>query len=191
VSEPFPWPLERYRPLLRLRARQLDLHPRLRRRFDSSDLVQSAMLRALEKREQFHGTSEAAFVAWLQRILGNVAADRIDREFADKRDPRREQYLEALDHSSATWEGLLADRQPGPADVAEQLDELLRLGQALEGLPEDQGQAVLARDTLGLSIAETARRMGRSERSVAGLLRRGRERLHKQMHQPREAPHGD
>ena len=34
--------LERYRPLLRLRVRQLQLDPRLKRLWDSSDIVHDA-----------------------------------------------------------------------------------------------------------------------------------------------------
>jgi RNA polymerase sigma-70 factor (ECF subfamily) len=59
------WPLERYSSLLRLQARQLDLDPRLRRRFDSSDLVQEAMERAHRLREQFRGSTEGEFIKWL------------------------------------------------------------------------------------------------------------------------------
>ena len=40
------WQLERYQALLRLRARQLHFDPRLKRRFDSSDLVQETLLKA-------------------------------------------------------------------------------------------------------------------------------------------------
>ena len=45
--------LELYRPLLRLRARQLQLDPRLKRLWDSSDIVQETYCRAIKKFAQF------------------------------------------------------------------------------------------------------------------------------------------
>jgi RNA polymerase sigma-70 factor (ECF subfamily) len=41
------WDPGRYRDLLHLMARRFQLDPRLKRRFDSSDLVQEALLKAL------------------------------------------------------------------------------------------------------------------------------------------------
>ena len=70
------WQLERYRPLLRLQARRLELDLRLRRRFDSSDLVQETMLKAHEGLDKFKGATEAELIVWLQEILGNVISER-------------------------------------------------------------------------------------------------------------------
>ena len=49
------WELERYRPLLKLQTRQMELDPRLQRRFDGSDVVQEALLKAHVKLDQFRG----------------------------------------------------------------------------------------------------------------------------------------
>ena len=46
MAPPVQWQPERYRPLLRLQVRQLELDPRLRRRFDSSDIVHDTLLKA-------------------------------------------------------------------------------------------------------------------------------------------------
>ena len=104
------WSLERYRPLLRLQARQLQLMPRFERRFDSSDLVQETLLRAHRERGQFRGQGEAELLAWLHEILLHVAADEVRKATAQKRDVALEQSLEALAaDSSARWEKYLAD----------------------------------------------------------------------------------
>src|SRR5713226_5208632 len=79
------WQLERYRPLLRLRARQLHLDPRLKRRFDSSDLVQETLLKAHKNLHQFRGTTEAELVKWLQEILANALADQVRKATTGKR----------------------------------------------------------------------------------------------------------
>jgi RNA polymerase sigma-70 factor (ECF subfamily) len=170
--------LERYRPLLRLQARQLQLAPRFERRFDSSDLVQETLLRAHRDRGQFRGTTEAALLAWLHEILLHVAADAVRAARAQKRDVALERSLEALAaDTSARWEKYLADGQPSAAALAERHELLLRVSAAVGELPDDQRDAVILRDLMGLLVAEVAARIGRSPKSVAGLLRRGHARL--------------
>jgi RNA polymerase sigma factor (sigma-70 family) len=74
-----PW---RDRSLLRLQARQLHLDARLRRRFDSSDVVQETLTRAWQELSGFDGSSEAEFIAWLQKILANQLSKRTADPFA-------------------------------------------------------------------------------------------------------------
>jgi RNA polymerase sigma-70 factor, ECF subfamily len=109
VPAPTEWSLERYRPLLRLQARQLQLDPRLKALWDSSDLVQDAYCRAIEKHDQFRGTTEGELVRWLQRILANTVKDKIDAARAKKRDIGLMQSLEqAVADSSGRLEAFLA-----------------------------------------------------------------------------------
>jgi RNA polymerase sigma-70 factor (ECF subfamily) len=68
------------------------------------------------------------------------------------------------------------DSQPSPSDQAMQHEELLRLAAALEKLPDDQRDVIILMKH-GMSIATIAAQMGRTENSVAGLYRRGLERL--------------
>jgi RNA polymerase sigma-70 factor (ECF subfamily) len=183
-EERFPCTPEKYRSLLKMRAQELGVNPRLRRRFDSSDVVNEAILKAWEKRDQFEGTTEAEYVAWLQRILRNQAINMIRRELAHHRNPTLEVYEAAVEESSARWDAVLADDQNSPSGHLQQQELLLRLACALEQLSEDQRHAVIARDLLGLSLAEIAQQMGRTERAVGGLLHRGRERLRELMNSP-------
>jgi RNA polymerase sigma-70 factor (ECF subfamily) len=173
-----PWDLGRYRPLLRLQARQLQLDPRLRARFDASDLVQEALLKAHANLGQFQGGSEEELVRWLQTILENVVRDAIRRERADKRDPELERSMEAaVADSGARVRANLAAKGPSPSQQVELREQLLRLAAAVDQLPEDQYDVVVLRDLLDTPLAEIAGRLGRTERSVAGLLRRGRAKL--------------
>lgn len=172
------WPLERYRALLHLLVRQCQFDPRLRRRFDSSDLVQETLLRAYARRDQFRGTTEPERIRWLQEILSHVLADEVRKAHARKRDVALEQSLQAgLAESSARLEAYLADGRPGPGQQAERHELLLRLADALEQLPEDQRRVVIQRDLLGDPVSRIAEDLGRTEKSVAGLLLRGRRAL--------------
>src|SRR5262249_21646489 len=125
---------------------------------------------------------EAALMAWLHEILLHIAADEVRKATAQKRDMALEQSLEALAaDSSARWEKYLADSAPSPEAQAERQEQVLRLSEVIDRLPEDQRDAVLLRDLMGLSLREVAARTGRTERSVAGLLYRGHEALRKML----------
>jgi RNA polymerase sigma-70 factor (ECF subfamily) len=175
---PVPAPdFNRYRPLLRLQARLLQLTPRFDRRFDSSDLVQETLLRAHQNREQFRGGTEGELLAWLYEILSHVATDEVRKAKAQKRNLALEQSLEAsLADSGNRLAKYLAD-ESSPAEIAERHEQLLRISAAIETLPEDQRDAVIQRDVMSLPIIEIAQRMGRTAKSVASLLYRGHARL--------------
>jgi RNA polymerase sigma-70 factor (ECF subfamily) len=172
------WPLERYRPLLLLQARQLGLDRRLQARFDPADLVQETLLRAHRQRDQFRGGSEGEFIKWLQVILAHTADDMVDKERAGKRDVAREQPMPALvAESSARIEAFLADRGPSPSEIVARQEQLLRLAEAIEQLPADQRNVLILHDLQGAKVAEAADRLQRSEAAVASLLFRARRKL--------------
>jgi RNA polymerase sigma-70 factor, ECF subfamily len=178
MAQAADWSWERYRPLLQLQARQLQLDPRLRRRCDSSDLVQDALAKALRKLDQFHGQSEGERVKWLQEILHNHVMDKIDAEKAGKRDVRREQPIaDAFVESSARWDKVLGIEDGRPDREAERREFLLRLAQAMDSLSEDQRDAVLLVHLMRVKLGEAAEQMGCTEKSVSGLVRRGLENL--------------
>ena len=170
-----------FRPALLLQARQLylRLEPRLRPRFDASDVVHDAFVRAQANRQSFRGTTDAELIAWLREILANALLDRIDHERAQKRDPALERSIQGmLAESSAGLEVFLADRtQESPSRAAQGNELQRRLAAAVEQLPADQRDVVILRDLMGRPVARIAARLGRSEKSVAGLLERGRRRL--------------
>jgi RNA polymerase sigma-70 factor, ECF subfamily len=172
------WAIERYVPLVRLQARKIELDLRLRKRFDSSDLVQETMLRAHEGLAGFKGTSEAELAKWLQEILGNVLADEIRKATAQKRDVAVERSLnDAVADSFAQLEAYLTAGGPSPSEQAHRQEQLHRLAGAIEQLPEDQRDVVIQRDLLGSPVRDIAELLERTEKSVAGLLLRGRRRL--------------
>jgi RNA polymerase sigma-70 factor, ECF subfamily len=170
--------LQRCRPLLRLQARRLQIDARLKRRFDSSDLVQETLTRAVSRLDQFRGASEGELIRWLQRILHTVALNAVEEAGAQARDYARERPLqELMTDSSARLEFFLAAPAPTPAEKVERIELLLRLAEAIDRLPEDQRDAVNLRYLHGYRVDEVARLLDKTEKAVAGLLLRGREAL--------------
>ncbi len=173
-----PWPLERYRSWLRLQVRQLHLDPRLRHRIDESDLVQEALLRAVQNLPGFRGTTEAQLIKWLNQILGNVTIDLVRRERAGKRDVALEQSLQAaFDGSSTRLERFLCSEHASPSEQAVRNEEFLRLADGIDRLPEEERDALIRRHLLGASVQQIAADLNRTERGVAGLLYRAQKRL--------------
>src|SRR4051794_38471981 len=95
-------PLESFREYLRILAR-LQLDPMVRGQIDPSDIVQQALLKAHERRDQFRGTTNAERAAWLRVILGNQIADAL-RRHGRQRDGRGQSLEAALEQSSARLE---------------------------------------------------------------------------------------
>jgi RNA polymerase sigma-70 factor (ECF subfamily) len=140
--------------------------------------VQETLLRAHRNLDHFRGTSEAELIAWLQQILAHVIADEVRKARAQKRDVALEQSLQqVLADSSARLEAFLAGKGPSPSEQAERHELLLRVAAAVEQLPADQRDVFLQHDLLGTPVRQIAAGIGRSEKSVAGLLLRGRRRL--------------
>jgi RNA polymerase sigma-70 factor (subfamily 1) len=172
------WAMEHYRPLLHTFSRRIQLDPRLRRRFDSSDLVQESLLRAHAALGQFRGRTEYELIACLRAIVERVAIDQERTARAGKRDPALEKSLHTVAADSAAWlDQLLVADGPSPSSAAQLRELKVRLAVAIDQLPVDLRDAIILRDLLEESIDRIAKRLGKSKRAVAGLMRRGRRQL--------------
>lgn len=172
------WPLERYRPLLRLYIRRMQLDRRVLGCSDSSDLIQETYLRALKGLEGCQAQTEGEFVAWLGKILRRVAIDEGRAARALKRDPARLISLQAvLSRSSIDLQKLIAASTPTPSAVVRSDELRLRLAEAIDQLPEDQRDAIILRDLCEESVNDIAEQLRKTDRAVMGLLFRGRRRL--------------
>jgi RNA polymerase sigma-70 factor (ECF subfamily) len=78
-------------------------------------------------------------------------------------------------------EAFLAAEQSSPSVRAERNEELQRLAEALEKLPESQRQAIELHYLQGQSLAEVAAHLGRTKPAIGGLLRRGLDALRASM----------
>jgi RNA polymerase sigma-70 factor (ECF subfamily) len=173
--------LERYRGYLRFLARA-HLDPRLQGKLDASDLVQQTFLQAHQALAQFRGSTEAELAAWLRQILARNLAHAVRDLGRDRRDVARERSLEAaLEASSSRLEGWLASDQSSPSEVADRNEQLARLADALAELPDTQRDALVLHYWQDLSVGEIARGMGRTPAAVAGLIKRGLQRVRRHL----------
>ena len=170
--------LERCRAYLKLLAcSQVDSW--LGQRVDASDLVQQTLLDAVAQTDQFRGNSEAQFLAWLRQILANNLVDAFRYHGREKRDMARNRSLdEDISKSFRRVDALAAESRSTPSLRAAKNEQLFRLPDALELLPDQQRVAIVFHHLQGLKLSETGQRMGKSESAVCGLLHRGLKRLH-------------
>jgi RNA polymerase sigma-70 factor (ECF subfamily) len=152
------------RAYLRLRAGAM-----LRARESSSDLVQSVCRDVLQNLGQFRYPGEAAFRAWLYATALRKVADRAEYWQAQKRDAARDVPLEGND------EALLAVYRTSfasPSAHAMGREAMERLESAFDRLPDDYREVIVLSRICGLSRAEVAQSMQRTEASVRNLLSR-------------------
>lgn len=179
VSDPAV--VAQYEPYLRMLART---HARkaYQAKIGASDIVQQAMLQAVQGLDGFRGRTEAEFRGWLRQILAHHIC-HLDRDLhRDKRDIRREQSMEQkLAQSSMRLEGLLAGEGPTPSQHAALGENVLQLAEAVQRLPDAQREAIQLHYLEGMKLSDVAEQMQKSSGAIAGLLHRGMKTLRSQL----------
>lgn len=165
-----------YRGYLRVLA-QREIGGRLDARLDASDLIQQTCLSAVKNFTKFKGQGLPEFNVWLRQIHQRNIQDAVrEHVLAAQRALSREQQLEP-----GAEERLAKAGEPSPSGRVMATEEAAVLAGALEELPADQREAVRLRYLEGLALAEIVDRLGRSEPSVAGLLKRGLQALREKL----------
>ena len=171
--------LEMYRPYLLCLARQ-QLDRRLQSKVDLSGVVNQTLFEARQRLADVPKGNEAEILRWLRSILAHNMIDETRSYRGPTRDAAREVSLEAdLEQSSERLAACLAVEQTSPSQRIAKTEDLVRLAQAITGLPEEQRAAVECHHLQGLSLVETAEKLGTSKAAVAGLLYRGLNALRK------------
>jgi RNA polymerase sigma-70 factor (ECF subfamily) len=119
-------------------------------------------------RFQFQG--EANFKHWLYTTALRKIANRYEYYGADKRDPAKEVAGSPSDADGPVLECYRSFYTP--SEHAMMREELSRVEQAFEKLPEDYREVIVLARVVGLSRAEIAEKMGRTEGAVRTLLSR-------------------
>jgi RNA polymerase sigma-70 factor (ECF subfamily) len=142
----------RLRPYLRCRAQE-QLDQQLQVKVSPSDLVQETLLEAHRGFGEFHGSSRAELVVWVQGILNHRMQTAYRRyRGTDKRDLSREVRLHESKRSEQQIQ--LAAAQSSPSAQAIAGEEIARLEQAIQQLPPRYEQVIRLRNELGLSFQE-------------------------------------
>ena len=171
--------LEQYRGYLLMLAHRYLSEP-LRRRVDPADIVQVTFMEAGRDLPSFRGETPAEFAGWLRGMLKNNVASAVTRHVTtQKRSIRREAHAGPAPGGSGggDWIAGMPGSRTSPSGVAVRGEAVMALMAALHGLPETQAEAIRLRYMEGLPLAEIVERMGKSDTAVAGLLKRGLQKL--------------
>lgn len=168
------WDLAYYRKILKRRAHQLGMDPRIRVRENESDLANETLLRAHVSPEPFRGATEEERIAWLLKIQDNLYRELVAKYRTLMRDVGMERAAveQALNESTAFWLQNLADDGASPSDQAVDREERELLERALATLPEWERAIMTLHHKDGMSMQEVADALGTTKGTVAGVVRR-------------------
>jgi RNA polymerase sigma-70 factor (ECF subfamily) len=160
---------ERVRRIIRLR-----LDRKLRPKLDSVDVVQDALILALDGLKDFTYKNEGDFLRWLSRIAENRLRDIFDKFHADKRDIHKEMPFrkEGSNASGGSVGAAGAMRTTTPSVIMRKREALDKLEQALDKLKPEYKRVIVLKRIEGLSHAEIAARLGKNTGAVRMLLAR-------------------
>jgi RNA polymerase sigma-70 factor, ECF subfamily len=135
---------------------------------DAEDLTEQAFLQAYRHFERAQRESDGRPMRpWLIRIAHNLAAN-----YYRDRSRRPEAALEHADAVAAPH---------GTERIVEGRDEMRRVIEELQGLPDDRREALIMRFALGMDNREIARAMGRSDGATKVLIHRAIKQLEERM----------
>ena len=141
--------------------------------YDAEDLAEEVFMKVLEAIDRFQWR-EAPFSAWLFRIAHNAIISQRRKDTARGK-------------SAPLLEGVPID-SAGPEELVEHQLVLAEVMAAAQKLPEAQRQVIAFRFSAGLSVAETARAMGKGEGNVKVIQHKAIAKLREMMGQPRKQP---
>jgi RNA polymerase sigma-70 factor (ECF subfamily) len=136
--------------------------------YDAEDLAEEVFMKVLEAIERFQWR-EAPFSAWLFRIAHNAVISQRRKETARGK-------------SAPLLDGLPVD-SAGPEELVEHRLVLNEVMEAAQKLPDAQRQVIAYRFAAGLSVAETARAMGKGEGNVKVIQHKAIAKLREMMGQ--------
>ncbi len=157
------------RAFIRMRA-----GPLIRRRESESDLAQSVCREVLEHVDRFQYGDEAGFKRWLYTTALRKILHRHDYWAADKRAIGREEPRPASAPSQAGDDPLYNAYRTfsTPSQHVIQREQIERVEKAFDQLRDEQREIISLAHVVGLSRAEIAEQLGKSEGAVRTMLSR-------------------
>jgi RNA polymerase sigma-70 factor (ECF subfamily) len=144
----------------------------LRGLMTAPDLVQSVCREVLEDLGDFEFRGEGPFRHWLFVRAENKLREKHRYHHRDKRDRQKAVSMSVASTAFTAYRTLHT-----PSKDLEVQETMRRVEAAFDQLPEDYREAVTLHKLCGLSHAEIAERMNRSEGAVRNLVYRGISRL--------------
>jgi RNA polymerase sigma-70 factor (ECF subfamily) len=130
---------------------------------DAEDVAEEIFLKMLGGLPGYEWR-KVPFAAWLMRIARNEVVSFL------RRNGRRA-------HDTELPEEMVDRGNNDPAEAAEKVMALEDLRKAVVLLPEAQREVIILRFASGLSVADTARALGKNENNVKVLQHKGMQRL--------------
>jgi RNA polymerase sigma-70 factor (ECF subfamily) len=179
-----------YRNYLRMVVRT-GLGARLRERVELSDVVQEALVEVVRQFPQFTGTTEAALVGWLRKLVGQKLADLGRYHSRAKRagDAAAVPLEAARDPVGSDSDGgrlldVLALSQTSPSEAASRRELTVLLADALQDLPEIEAEVLWLYHADNLSFEAIGERLGISRKVVRAHWARGLRGLKRKIEHP-------
>lgn len=125
----------------------------------AEDALQETFMRIWQRAASYDETI-ASPMAWMATIARNQAIDL------------RRRSAERLAAAASELDETIADESPDPESLAGQAGDLRRLGECMQGLPNERQQLVLLAYRQGFTREELAERFKRPVTTIKTLLRR-------------------
>jgi RNA polymerase sigma-70 factor (ECF subfamily) len=152
----------------------------LRRVVDAEDIAQDAHVEVFRRIRDFQPRRPHSFERWLTAIALSRLRNAIKKHRSLQRGGGCVQVgaaARAYEDSAIALLDTLAGPGHTPSRSVARLEAAEAVQTALTGLPDHYEQAVWLVHIEGRSVRETAAQMGRTERAVHGLCRRGLKKL--------------
>ncbi|MAI73339.1 MAG: hypothetical protein CMM01_20885 [Rhodopirellula sp.] len=145
--------------------------------FSAEDVLQEVLFAIHRDLSSYSPQSGASFYSWCYRIADNRLLDAIRRFERKKRGGDRKKVEGAPEQSGVDFIGAVPGKTTSPSVRVVRKEKAAALHEALEGLPENQREALKMRFLENRSQNSIAGRLAVTQGAVEGLLKRGKHKL--------------
>jgi len=137
------------------------------------DVVQDALILALDGLKDFTYRNEGDLLRWLSKIAENRLRDIWDKFHADKRDVYREIPFKERGSAESGYIGATGPvGNTTPSVIIRKAESLDRLEKALDKLKPEYKEVIVLKRIDGLSHSEIGNRLGKNTGAIRMLLAR-------------------
>ena len=168
---------EKFTPIA-LQIARYRMGKKIRKKIESMDIVQEAMVAAWMSLKNFTYRNDGDFINWLAKIIENRIRDNIEKYSAKKRDINKEISPDEIGNSRNVWHESVTKciQTTTPSMIISEHEKYEKLEDAIDRLKDDYKEAIsLLRS--GLSLREIADAMDRNLGSTKMLLTRAKLKL--------------